>query len=90
MIEVHLFYIIWRFIFIGEIVMYVRTLKNKKGETRFEISEKYKHPLTGKWKTVTESFYQDTARERKMAERRLLSKIAKILDDLERTYNPEK
>lgn len=38
--------------------MYYRTRKNAKGETRFEVVEKYKDPLTGKWKNATVTYFK--------------------------------
>lgn len=66
--------------------MYYRTRKNAKGETRFEVVEKYKDPLTGKNATVTYS--NDTSRSRKDAERRLIDYIDKLVNNIEYQYNP--
>ncbi|MDY4761619.1 tyrosine-type recombinase/integrase [Streptococcus thoraltensis] len=70
--------------------MYYRTRKNSKGETRFEIVEKYKDPLTGKWKNATVTYSNDTSRSRKDAERRLIDKIDKLVNNIEYQYNPQK
>ncbi len=70
--------------------MYYRTRKNAKGETRFEVVEKYKDPLTGKWKNATVTFSNDTSRSRIDAERRLIDKIDKIVNNVEYQYNPQK
>lgn len=36
--------------------MYYRTKENSKGKVRYEVVEKYKDPLSGKWKTAVVSF----------------------------------
>lgn len=39
--------------------VYYKTITNKKG-VRFEVLERYKNPLTGKWKTASVSYTKDT------------------------------
>ncbi|MFU2181771.1 tyrosine-type recombinase/integrase [Streptococcus pluranimalium] len=70
--------------------MYYRTRKNTKGETRFEVVEKYKDPLTGKWKNATVTYSKNTSRARKEAERRLLDKIDTLVNGIEYQFNPQK
>ena len=55
--------------------MYYKQVKNKKGEVRFEVLERYKDSLTGKWKTASVSYYKNTSRARLQAERDLREKI---------------
>ncbi len=69
--------------------MYYKTIENKKG-VRFEVLERYKNPLTGKWKTASVSYTKDTSRARRQAERELKDKIDDILDELEGIYNNKK
>ncbi len=38
--------------------MYYRTKTNSKGVTRYEVVDKYKDPLTGKWKTAVVSYHE--------------------------------
>lgn len=70
--------------------MYYRTRQTKKGTIRYEIGEKYRDPLTGKWKNVTVSYTKNTSRARKQAERDLQDKIAEAIALTENRYMPEK
>lgn len=54
--------------------MFYKRKENKKGQIRFEVGDCYKDPLTGKWKTVTVSYYKNTSRARKQAELELQEK----------------
>ena len=58
--------------------MFYRRKENKKGQVRFEVGERYKDPLTGKWKATTVSYYKDTSRARKQAELELKDKIERM------------
>lgn len=69
--------------------MYYRTKINAKGKIRYEVVEKYKDPLTGKWKTALVSYHKNTSRARKQAERELLEKIETLISDTEVQFNPE-
>ena len=55
--------------------MYYVTKTNSKGQPLYQVVEKYKDPLTGKWKSVTVSYTKNTSRARKQAEREVLDKI---------------
>lgn len=67
--------------------MYYKTKYNKKGEVRFEVLERYKDPITGKWRTASTSYTKDTSRARKQAERELKDKIDDILSKSEGAYD---
>ncbi|MGT2895047.1 tyrosine-type recombinase/integrase [Streptococcus entericus] len=69
--------------------MYYRTRQTKKGTIRYEIGDKYRDPLTGKWKNVTVSYTKNTSRARKQAERELQDKIAEAISVTENRYLPE-
>ncbi|HFR3439026.1 TPA: hypothetical protein ACHU8J_002119, partial [Streptococcus suis] len=55
--------------------MFYRTKTNSKGKIRYEVVEKYKDPLIGKWKTAIISYYKNSSRARKQAELELIEKI---------------
>lgn len=48
--------------------MFYRTKTNSKGKIRYEVVEKYKDPLTGKWRTAIVLYYKNSSRSRKQAE----------------------
>lgn len=70
--------------------MYYITKENSKGKLVYQVAEKYKDPLTGKWRTATVSYSKNTSRARKQAERDLLERIEKFTSVNESKYNPEK
>lgn len=78
------------FLYEREVKMYYRKRIKRGGQLRFEVSEKYKDPLTGKWKTATVAFSKDTSRARKQAERDLLDKIEGIVSKRESVYDTKK
>lgn len=69
--------------------MYFRTKENAKGKVRYEVIEKYKDPLTGKWRTAVVSFTntKNTLRARRQAERELKAKVDDLLDQFECCYD---
>lgn len=69
--------------------MYYVTKTNSKGQPLYQVVEKYKDPLTDKWRTVTVSYTRNTSRARKQAEREVMDKIEKLTSSLESQYNPE-
>ncbi len=69
--------------------MYYVTKTNSKGQPLYQVVEKYKDPLTDKWRTVTVSYTRNTSRARKQAEREVMDKIEKLTSSLENQYNPE-
>lgn len=69
--------------------MYYRTKTNSKGVTRYEVVDKYKDPLTGKWKTAVVSYHKNTSRARKQAERELEDKIERLVNGSEAQFNPQ-
>lgn len=69
--------------------MYYRTKTNSKGVTRYEVVDKYKDPLTGKWKTAVVSYHKNTSRARKQAERKLKDKIERLVNGSEAQFNPQ-
>ncbi|VJY97438.1 integrase [Streptococcus pneumoniae] len=69
--------------------MYYVTKTNSKGQPLYQVVEKYKDPLTDKWRTVTVSYTKNTSRARKQAEREVMDKIEKLTSSLESQYNPE-
>ncbi len=70
--------------------MYYRTKENTKGKVRYEVVEKYKDPLTDKWKTAVVSYEKNTSRDRKQAERELMDKIDNLIGQTEYRFNPQK
>ncbi|MGT2866470.1 tyrosine-type recombinase/integrase [Streptococcus fryi] len=70
--------------------MYYRTKENTKGKVRYEVVEKYKDPLTDKWKTAVVSYEKNTSRARKQAERELMDKIDNLIGQTEYRFNPQK
>ncbi len=56
-------------------MMFYRTKTNSKGKIRYEVVEKYKDPLTGKWKIAIVSYYKNSIRARKQAELELIEKF---------------
>ena len=70
--------------------MYFRTKENANGKVRYEVIEKYKDPLTGKWKTAVVSFSKNTTRARKQAERELLDKVEHIVQQSECRFDSKK
>ena len=70
--------------------MYFRTKENAKGKVRYEVIEKYKDPLTGKWRTAVVSFTKNTPRARRQAERELKAKVDDLLDQFECCYDNKK
>lgn len=69
--------------------MYYRTKTNSKGVTRYEVVDKYKDPLTGKWKTAVVSYHKNTSRARKQAEREIEDKIERLVNGSEAQFNPQ-
>lgn len=69
--------------------MYYVTKTNSKGQPLYQVVEKYKDPLTGKWKSVTVSYTKNTSRARKQAEREVLDKIDRLTTSFESQYSPE-
>ncbi|HEN3035150.1 TPA: site-specific integrase, partial [Streptococcus agalactiae] len=69
--------------------MYYRTKTNSKGITRYEVVDKYKDPLTGKWKTAVVSYHKNTSRARKQAQRELEDKIELLINGSEAQFNPQ-
>ncbi|MDU3189229.1 MAG: site-specific integrase [Streptococcus mitis] len=69
--------------------MYYVTKKNSKGQPLYQVVEKYKDPLTGKWKSVTVSYTKNTSRARKQAEREVLDKIDRLTTSFESQFSPE-
>lgn len=69
--------------------MYYRTKTNSKGVARYEVVDKYKDPLTGKWKTAVVSYHKNTSRVRKQAERKLKDKIERLVNGSEAQFNPQ-
>ncbi|HFR2763492.1 TPA: tyrosine-type recombinase/integrase [Streptococcus agalactiae] len=69
--------------------MYYRTKTNSKGITRYEVVDKYKDPLTGKWKTAVVSYHKNTSRARKQAQRELEDKIELLINSSEAQFNPQ-
>ncbi|MCT1227779.1 site-specific integrase [Lactococcus lactis] len=67
--------------------MQYRTTKTKKG-IRYDVVGSYKDPLTGKRKRATVSYYKDSPRLRKQAERDLEDKIYQLVSETEVGYNP--
>ena len=61
--------------------MYYKQKVGKKGVVRYEVLEKYKDPLTGKWRVATVSYFKDTRRARLQAERELEEKIEKLTEE---------
>ncbi|HEM5051033.1 TPA: hypothetical protein U1212_002165 [Streptococcus suis] len=61
--------------------------KNAKGETRFEVVEKYKDPLTEKWKTAIISYYKNSIRARKQAELELIEKIETLQEKTKSSFS---
>lgn len=69
--------------------MYYVTKTNSKGQPLYQVVEKYKDPLTGKWKSVTVSYTRNTSRARKQAEREVLDKIDRLTTSFESQFSPE-
>lgn len=69
--------------------MYYVTKTNSKGQPLYQVVEKYKDSLTGKWKSVTVSYTKNTSRARKQAEREVLDKIDRLTTSFESQFSPE-
>ncbi len=67
--------------------MFYRTKTNSKGKIRYEVVEKYKDPLTGKWKTAIVSYYKNSSRARKQAELELIEKIETLQEKTKSSFS---
>ncbi|HEM3194475.1 tyrosine-type recombinase/integrase [Streptococcus suis] len=67
--------------------MFYRTKTNSKGKIRYEVVEKYKDPLTGKWKTAIISYYKNSSRARKQAELELIEKIETLQEKTKSSFS---
>ncbi|CYW15845.1 TPA: hypothetical protein TZI89_001573 [Streptococcus suis] len=67
--------------------MFYRTKTNSKGKIRYEVVEKYKDPLTGKWKTAIVSYYKNSSRARKQAELELIEKIKTLQEKTKSSFS---
>ena len=61
--------------------MYLEKREGKNGIT-YVVVERYRDPITGKSKSASVSFKQNTIRARRQAERELLEKIEAIFEEL--------
>ena len=69
--------------------MYYVTKTNSKWQPLYQVVEKYKDPLTGKWKLVTVSYTKNTSRARRQAEREVLDKIDRLTTSFESQFSTE-
>ncbi|HEL1643486.1 hypothetical protein [Streptococcus suis] len=67
--------------------MFYRTKTNSKGKIRYEVVEKYKDPLIGKWKTAIISYYKNSSRARKQAELELIEKIETLQEKTKSSFS---
>ncbi|HEL2729338.1 TPA: hypothetical protein T8F52_000418 [Streptococcus suis] len=67
--------------------MFYRTKTNSKGKIRYEVVEKYKDPLTEKWKTAIVSYYKNSSRARKQAELELIEKIKTLQEKTKSSFS---
>ncbi|WP_408545201.1 hypothetical protein [Streptococcus suis] len=67
--------------------MFYRTKTNSKGKIRYEVVEKYKDPLIGKWKIAIVSYYKNSSRARKQAELELIEKIETLQEKTKSSFS---
>lgn len=69
--------------------MYYEKRTSKKGKTRYLVLEDFIEPLTGKKKRLTVTYYQNTSKARKQAERDLKDKIDEVVGKYLYSYSSE-
>ncbi|HEM3587819.1 TPA: site-specific integrase [Streptococcus suis] len=70
--------------------MYLETRIDKNGNETYVVIERYKDPFTNKTKRASVSFKQNNPKAIRQAERELLDKIEKIINDSESKYKSKK
>lgn len=70
--------------------MYLETRIDKNGNETYVVIERYKDPFTNKTKRASVSFKQNSPKAIRQAERELLDKIDKIINDIESKYKSNK
>lgn len=66
--------------------MYREEIKNKKGEIKYVVVERYIDPITNKTRRASVRFSKNTVRARREAERDLLDKIDKLIANRKKLY----
>ncbi|HEM3613173.1 TPA: hypothetical protein U1C34_000566 [Streptococcus suis] len=70
--------------------MYLETRVDKNGNETYVVIERYKDPITNKIKRASVSFKQNSPKAIRQAERELLDKIDRIVNELESKYKSKK
>lgn len=69
--------------------MFHRKKITKAGKTRYVVEDRYQDPITGKWKTASITYFSNSRKAKRQAERDLEDKILDKIKEVEEQFQPE-